>query len=444
MVPSAFSPSSRSRISRMPCGSRPLVGSSSTSSRGDAQQGGGQAEPLAHAERVALHPAVPGHPEPDLVEHRGDPVPAAAARRPHGVEQLEVRPPAQVRVRRGALDQRADLREHRRGRARHRLAEHLGLAGGGEHQAEQHPDRRRLARAVGAEEAVDVAGAHVEVDAVDGQHRPVPLGQRPGADHRRGLGTAHRKLSPGRCAASCGGGGHQRLAGDRAGQQPGAVVGLGVAEQQPQRRGRDQQPGVQLAGAGRLQQVLAHPVGAPAPQRHRQQHGRSPAVDADGPVRLPDAVRPAAAARPGSSAAPGTRTGWRRRRGRPRRRGAGARRSAGRTRAPRTTAPPAVRSRNREVTDGRRGPAPEHLHLHRQAGRPVGVHVDATDARLRVRRAQPQPQRVPAGDPSAGSRLSSPERAPDSARRASSLGSRSAVFGSRTATSGTSVTFLDS
>ena len=38
----------------------------------------------------------------------------------------------------------------------------------GEHQPEQHPHRRRLAGAVGAEEAVDVALANVEVDAVDG------------------------------------------------------------------------------------------------------------------------------------------------------------------------------------------------------------------------------------------------------------------------------------
>jgi hypothetical protein len=103
-----------------------------------------------------------------------------------------------VPVRGGAFDQRAHPGQHPSSRARHAGAEQLDLAAGGQHQAEQHPHGGRLPRAVGAEEAVDVAGPHVEVDAV---HRPEPavaLDQAAGEDHRaHGLPP-----SSGSCAAA--------------------------------------------------------------------------------------------------------------------------------------------------------------------------------------------------------------------------------------------------
>ena len=79
-----------------------------------------------------------------------------------------------------------------RRRCGHRLAEQLGLARGRQHQAEQHPDGRGLARAVGAEEAVDVALAHVEVDGRRPPHGAVGLGQPVGPDHRSSTRTIPR------------------------------------------------------------------------------------------------------------------------------------------------------------------------------------------------------------------------------------------------------------
>jgi hypothetical protein len=54
----------------------------------------------------------------------------------------------------------------------------------GPDQAEQHPQRRRLAGAVGPEVAVDVARADREVDVVDGRDLAVALDQSAGLDRR--------------------------------------------------------------------------------------------------------------------------------------------------------------------------------------------------------------------------------------------------------------------
>ena len=154
---------------------------------GLAQQRAGQAEPLPHAERVRadrplVHAASPTRSSASATRPRAR---APVAVRRHRVEEREVAPSRQVRVRRRPLDQRADLRQHPPRGPRHLLAEQLDPSRGGQDQAEQHPDRRRLAGAVGAEEAVDVALADVEVDLVHGRDRPEPLGQPLGADHRR-------------------------------------------------------------------------------------------------------------------------------------------------------------------------------------------------------------------------------------------------------------------
>jgi hypothetical protein len=73
-------------------------------------------------------------------------------------------------------------------------------------QAEQHPDGRRLAGAVGTEEAVAVALADVQVRAVDGGQPAVPLDQRGRADHRASAAGRHAAARargsagpPGRC-----------------------------------------------------------------------------------------------------------------------------------------------------------------------------------------------------------------------------------------------------
>ena len=73
----------------------------------------------------------------------------------------------------GALDERADGAEHV-GAAVHRLAVHEDPARVGPDQADQHPDHRGLAGAVGAEQPDDLAGLGPERDTVD------RLGTRPG------------------------------------------------------------------------------------------------------------------------------------------------------------------------------------------------------------------------------------------------------------------------
>ena len=135
----------------------------------------GQAEPLPHAERVAPRTGRSSTPPSPTCSSASSIRPRRVrARRPAPMASNSARlaRPGQVRVRRRPLDQRADLRQHlarpARGIGR---PEHLHLARRGQHQAEQHPHRRGLARAVGAEEAVDVALADVEVEAVDGGDR---------------------------------------------------------------------------------------------------------------------------------------------------------------------------------------------------------------------------------------------------------------------------------
>ena len=89
----------------------------------------------------------------------------AAVERGH---QLEVLAAAQVRVEARRLDEAGDAVERARAldaAGRGRTASRAALVG--PDQPEQHPQRRRLAGAVGPEVAVDVAGADRQVDVVD-------------------------------------------------------------------------------------------------------------------------------------------------------------------------------------------------------------------------------------------------------------------------------------
>src|SRR4029077_15243424 len=71
-------------------------------------------------------------------------------------------------------------------------AEEPHLAGRGLDEPEHHPQRRRLARPVRPQVAVDIAGLDGDVDAGDGLERPVRLAQGPGGDGGYGLGgVAH-------------------------------------------------------------------------------------------------------------------------------------------------------------------------------------------------------------------------------------------------------------
>jgi hypothetical protein len=64
------------------------------------------------------------------------------------------------------------------------VAEHARRSAVGSQQRREHSDRRRLARAIGAEHAVHRAGAHGQVDAIDGAQRAEGLDEARGLDRQ--------------------------------------------------------------------------------------------------------------------------------------------------------------------------------------------------------------------------------------------------------------------
>src|SRR3546814_18912872 len=78
---------------------------------------------------------------------------------------------------------------------------HLHLARVRAQQSQEHPDRRRLARAVGAEEAVHLARGDLEVEAVEGPGRTEGLDQTACRSEERRVGkecvsTCRARRSP--------------------------------------------------------------------------------------------------------------------------------------------------------------------------------------------------------------------------------------------------------
>src|SRR5947209_15134288 len=64
------------------------------------------------------------------------------------------------------------------------MSEQTGLAGISEHEAHEHTQRRRLAGPVRTEKAADVALLDGEVEVVDSEHGPEPLGEPGNGDDR--------------------------------------------------------------------------------------------------------------------------------------------------------------------------------------------------------------------------------------------------------------------
>ena len=109
--PSATRERIMSRMSCMPAGSSPFIGSSRISSCGSPMQAGGHPEALAHAHRVLRHPVVGAVEHADPLERRPDPVPG---RRLAGRGQdLEVLPAGQVAVEPGLVDDGPDPGQRR-------------------------------------------------------------------------------------------------------------------------------------------------------------------------------------------------------------------------------------------------------------------------------------------------------------------------------------------
>ena len=139
---------------------------------GVAEQRGGDAEALAHAEREPARATAGDVGEADHLEHLVD----AAAVDAVGIgHPAQVIPGAAARVDRLGLEEGADVAE-REAEVAVGVAVNGDLAGGGGVEADHHPHGGRLAGTVGAEEAGDLAGAHLEAEVVDGDGGPVALG----------------------------------------------------------------------------------------------------------------------------------------------------------------------------------------------------------------------------------------------------------------------------
>ena len=70
---------------------------------------------------------------------------------------------------------------------------YLRAAGRGAEEAEHEAQRRRLAGAVGAEEAEDLAGSDVEVEPVEGAEAAVVFGQVFGVEEHGGYFPTHHR-----------------------------------------------------------------------------------------------------------------------------------------------------------------------------------------------------------------------------------------------------------
>ena len=161
---------------------------------GIAQQRRGQPEPLPHSERVALHAPVLRRVELDQPQHLVDPRVGNPGR---AGERAQVVAAGTAGVEVGRLEHRADA-QRRPLQPRVRLAEHERAPARRLREAEQHPQRRRLASAVRAEEAGHGAGVELEREPVNGGELAVALRQRVGGDdggHRRDSSRRRQNLS---------------------------------------------------------------------------------------------------------------------------------------------------------------------------------------------------------------------------------------------------------
>jgi hypothetical protein len=136
-------------------------------------EGQREVEPALHATRVRPHLAIGGLRQADPLEQfLSSPLALRARKALQRRLELEMLAPGQQRVESGLLERRADRRAHLGALPDHVEAGHRRSTRRRGQERDQHVHRCRLAGAVRAEEAVDLAGSDVEVDPVDG---PRPL-----------------------------------------------------------------------------------------------------------------------------------------------------------------------------------------------------------------------------------------------------------------------------
>jgi hypothetical protein len=130
------------------------------------EQRRGDAESLLHAERICLDEIVGPLGEPDSLQ---DLVRGAGTDPVDTPEQLQVPASRKARKEERSLDDRPHTPRSGRQPGGKIGAEHAEPSRAGTDEAEETPDRRRLARAVRPEEAEDASLGDVEVEAVQGE-----------------------------------------------------------------------------------------------------------------------------------------------------------------------------------------------------------------------------------------------------------------------------------
>ncbi len=193
--PSAASCRARLRTQRMPSGSRPLTGSSRTTTGGSPSSAAAMPSrwPMPRENLPTRWPATasrPTRPSTSSTRARRDAVADG--------EPAQVVAGGAARVQRPRVQQRADLAQ-RGGGVGVAAPVDRHAAGAGPVEAEDHPHGRGLAGAVRAEEAGDPAGLDGEREAVDGGLLAVGLGEALGGDHAidpppGGRGKSWRRL----------------------------------------------------------------------------------------------------------------------------------------------------------------------------------------------------------------------------------------------------------
>ena len=127
-----------------------------------------QVEPALHPAGVAANLAVGCVGQPDALQQLGRARGAFGLRQPvQAALELEVLAPCQEVVERRLLQRRADPAAHVRALRGHVEAGDRRAARRRREQRREDMDRRRLACAVGPEEAVDLTGLDLKLDSVD-------------------------------------------------------------------------------------------------------------------------------------------------------------------------------------------------------------------------------------------------------------------------------------
>ena len=208
-MPRPTSTNRLSQKSRRLLGSTALVGSSSSSSSGRCSVAAASASrwrcpPLMRAGALRQQAL-----ELELGRELRDARVSRRAREPEDPRhELEILVHGQVVPQREPLRHVAKLGAHLLGVAGHLVAEHAHGAGRRLEQPAEHPDRRRLARSVRAQEAVDARARDGQVDVVDRDELAETPREAARLDGRciarAGRLSVHRRVGPGRARRPAG------------------------------------------------------------------------------------------------------------------------------------------------------------------------------------------------------------------------------------------------